>query len=69
MWELAGKHAQMPASGKSALVRTDTAGGTHDFLEFLTKRRLSYSVGWSLPVNTPELYRQLSDLDAWESAY
>lgn len=55
--------------GKSVLIRTDTAGGTHDFLEFLTKRRLSYSVGWMLPVNTPELYRDLTNLDAWEPAY
>ena len=55
--------------GKSVLIRTDTAGGTHDFLEFLTKRRLSYSVGWMLPGNTPELYRQLSQLGAWEPAY
>lgn len=64
---------QMPGSsprpGKSVLIRTDTAGGTHDFVEFLTKRRLSYSVGWMLPENTPELYRQLSDLGAWEPAY
>ncbi|WP_193073268.1 IS1380 family transposase [Brevibacterium sp. FME37] len=58
-----------PRPGKSALIRTDTAGGTHDFLEFLTKRRLSYSVGWMLPGNTPDLYRQLSELGAWEPAY
>ena len=58
-----------PCPGKSVLVRTDTAGGTHDFLEFLTKRRLSYSVGWMLPEHTPELYRQLSGLGAWEPAY
>ena len=43
--------------------------GTHDFLEFLTKRRLSYSVGWMPPGNTPELYRQLTQLGAWEPAY
>jgi hypothetical protein len=58
-----------PRPGKSVLIRTDTAGGTHEFLEFLTKRRLSYSVGWMLPDSTPELYRQLSELGAWESAY
>jgi hypothetical protein len=58
-----------PRPGKSVLIRTDTAGGTHDFVEFLTKRRLSYSVGWMLPGNTPELYRQLSELGAWEPAY
>jgi len=61
--------AQLLRPGKSVLIRTDTAGGTHDFVEFLTKRRLSYSVGWMLPDDTPELYRQLSDLGAWEPAY
>ena len=61
--------AANPRPGKSVLIRTDTAGGTHDFVEFLTKRRLSYSVGWMLPGNTPELYRQLSELGAWEPAY
>ncbi|SMY05221.1 Transposase DDE domain-containing protein [Brevibacterium sp. 239c] len=58
-----------PRPGKSVLIRTDTAGGTHNFIEFLTKRRLSYSVGWMLPENTPELYHQLTELGAWESAY
>ena len=58
-----------PRPGKSVLVRTDTAGGTHGFVEFLTKRRLSYSVGWMLPGNTPDLYRQLTELGAWEPAY
>ncbi|RPA62137.1 hypothetical protein EF294_08845 [Gordonia oryzae] len=30
------------------LIRTDSAGGTHDFLDYLTRRRLSYSVGFGL---------------------
>ena len=34
--------------GKSVLVRTDSAGGTHDFLNYLHKRRLAYSVGFGL---------------------
>lgn len=51
------------------LIRTDTAGGTHSFLEFLTKRRLSYSAGWMLPESMPDLYRQLTNLGAWEPAY
>ncbi|SMY04856.1 Transposase DDE domain [Brevibacterium aurantiacum] len=51
------------------LIRTDTAGGTHDFLNSLTKRRLSYSVGWMLPATMPDLYRQLTKLKAWEPAY
>jgi hypothetical protein len=47
--------AQLPSTrpgrraGKKVLVRTDGAGGTHEFIEWLTKRRLSYSVGFTLP--------------------
>ncbi|GEE03101.1 hypothetical protein nbrc107696_35470 [Gordonia spumicola] len=32
--------------GKSILIRTDSAGGIHAFVDFLTRRRLSYSVGF-----------------------
>jgi hypothetical protein len=31
------------------LIRIDGAGGTHELLAWLTRRRLSYSVGFSLP--------------------
>jgi hypothetical protein len=55
--------------GKNVLIRTDTAGGTHDFLNFLTRRRLSYSVGFMLPASMPALYKQLTKLKAWEPAY
>lgn len=50
-------------------MRTGIAGGTHDFLEFLTKRRLSCSVGWMLPGAPRKLYRQLTELGARELAY
>lgn len=45
--------AQLPfrtsgAVGKKVLIRTDGAGGTHAFLEYLTARKLSYSVGFTL---------------------
>ena len=66
---LAGLPGGKARPGKKVLIRADTAGGTHDFLDFLTKRRLSYSVGWMLPATMPDLYRQLTDLGAWESAY
>ena len=36
------------AVGKKVLIRTDGAGGTHAFLEYLTARKLSYSVGFTL---------------------
>jgi len=45
---------QLPGSrpgtrpGRKVLIRTDSAGGTHAFLDWLTERRLSYSVGFTL---------------------
>jgi len=50
---LADALAQLPSQpgyrvGKKVLVRTDTAGGTHEFVEHLHARRLSYSVGFFL---------------------
>jgi hypothetical protein len=35
--------------GRRVLIRADTAGATHDFLDWVHNRRLSYSVGFSLP--------------------
>src|SRR4051812_44954127 len=42
--------AQLPGGrpGKNVLVRIDGAGGTHELIAWLTRRRLSYSVGFSL---------------------
>lgn len=34
--------------GHKVLVRADSAGGTHEFLDYLTARRLGYSVGFGL---------------------
>ena len=34
--------------GRKVLIRVDAAGATHTFLEWLTKRRLSYSIGFIL---------------------
>lgn len=63
--------AQLPGSnprpGKSVLIRADGAGGTKEFITWLTGRRLSYSVGFTLPFHTPELYKQIRE-DVWEPA-
>lgn len=63
--------AQLPGGktrpGKSVLVRADSAGGTHEFIDWLTGRRLSYSVGFTLPHETPDLYRLIPE-DYWEPA-
>jgi Transposase DDE domain group 1 len=54
--------------GRKVLVRIDGAGGTKALIEWLTGRRLSYSVGFTLPVNTPDLLAKIPD-HAWSSAY
>lgn len=50
------------------LIRADGAGGTKAFLSWLTGRRLSYSVGFTLPFHTPEPYKIITDHNAWEPA-
>lgn len=42
-----------PRPGRRVLVRIDGAGSTKATLETLTRRRVSYSVGFTLPMNTP----------------
>lgn len=54
--------------GKGVLLRADSAGGTHDFLiDWLTERRLPYSVRFAFPHETPDLYRLIRE-DFWELA-
>ncbi len=62
--------AQLPGQrhGRKVLVRTDGAGGTKQLIEWLTSRRLSYSVGFTLPSNTPDLLAQIPET-AWTPAY
>jgi hypothetical protein len=66
--------AQLPgghARGKKVLVRVDGAGGTHDLLAWLTRRRLAYSVGFSLPGDLASIQAKLATIpdDLWEPAY
>jgi hypothetical protein len=53
------------------LVRVDGAGGTHGLIEWLTRRRLSYSVGFSLPGDLTSIQKTLAAIPqtAWEPAY
>lgn len=57
-----------PRPGKKVLIRIDGAGSTKATLQELTRRRVSYSVGYTLPTNTPELYRVIPE-HVWEPAY
>jgi len=54
--------------GKKVLVRIDGAGGTHQLIEYLTKRRLSYSVGFGLTDAHAEAIDLVPD-QAWTPAY
>ncbi len=45
--QLAGSPARAARPGRKVLIRADGAGGTHEFLGWLTGQRLSYSVGFS----------------------
>ncbi|MEJ5946912.1 IS1380 family transposase [Pseudokineococcus basanitobsidens] len=53
--------------GKGVLVRVDGAGGTHELLAWLARRRLAYSVGFSLPHNTADLLQVIPE-QAWSPA-
>lgn len=54
--------------GRKVLIRTDGAGCTHDVIEWMARQRLSYSVGFTLPANTPELLALIPE-DVWQPAY
>jgi Transposase DDE domain group 1 len=54
--------------GRKVLIRTDSAGGTHDFLEWLHARKLGYSVGFTLPDDAVERLARIP-AKAWTPAY
>jgi hypothetical protein len=65
--------AQLPGidptrPGRKVLIRTDGAGATHEFMNWLTRRRLSYSVGFTLPAGAEQLIEQIP-ASAWTPAY
>ncbi|MEV5576068.1 IS1380 family transposase [Spirillospora sp. NPDC052269] len=60
---------QIPAHlHKQVLVRTDAGGGTHAFIDWVTRRRLKYSIGFNL---TDDLCAAILTLPehVWECAY
>jgi Transposase DDE domain group 1 len=63
--------AQLPARlRRRVLIRTDSGGGTHEFLAWLARpgRRLAYSVGFTITDDLQEAVLQLPDR-IWEPAY
>lgn len=53
--------------GRRVLVRTDSAGCTHDFLDWITSQRLSYSVGFTLPADFADTLHLIPH-EAWTPA-
>ena len=56
--QLPGKN---PRPGRKVLVRADGAGGTKEFTAWLATHRVSYSVGFTLPLDTTALYQQIPE--------
>jgi len=55
--------------GKKVLVRADGAGGTHEFLSWLSGQRVQYSVGFSLPDTFATELAMLDKAKLWQPAY
>jgi hypothetical protein len=53
--------------GRKILIRTDAAGCTHQVVDWLTRQRLSYSLGFTLPFHTAELLEKIP-ADVWTPA-
>ena len=66
--------AQLPSHrpgtrpGRKVLIRTDAAGCTHAFLDWLVGQRLGYSVGFTLPTDFEQTLRKIPDR-VWSPAY
>jgi Transposase DDE domain group 1 len=62
--------AQLPCSRRRVLIRTDSGGGTHDFLKWLTRpgRRLAYSVGFTITEDIQDAIVKVPAA-AWTPAY
>lgn len=54
--------------GRKVLIRTDGAGGTHDFVNWLVSQRLSYSVGFTLPDTFAQTLARMPK-KGWTPAY
>ena len=65
--------AQLPSHrsgrrpGRRVLIRTDGAGASHEFLDWLAGQRLSYSIGFGLPEHTPQLLAKIPS-EVWTPA-
>ncbi|MEO5832904.1 MAG: IS1380 family transposase [Nakamurella sp.] len=60
-------HRNGTRPGRRVLIRADGGGGTREFLEWLTRQRLSYSIGWRL---TQDMVDRIASIpvSAWTAA-
>ncbi|MEU4292755.1 IS1380 family transposase [Kribbella sp. NPDC026596] len=54
--------------GRRVLIRADSAGCTHDFLDWVASQRMSYSVGFTLPDDFADKLTLIPD-HVWTPAY
>ena len=54
--------------GRKVLIRSDSAGCTHELLDWLVGQRLSYSVGFTLPDTITDILATIPESD-WQIAY
>ena len=54
--------------GRKVLIRTDAAGATHEFLDWLAARKLAYSLGFTLSEDAVERLARIPS-QAWTPAY
>ncbi len=54
--------------GRKVLIRIDGAGASHEVLNYIVARGMSYSIGFTLPDTTPDLLA-LIPASAWTPAY
>lgn len=65
--QLPGHQPDTPA-GRGVLVRTDSAGASHDFLDWLTGQDVTYSIGFALPTDFATVVDTIPD-DGWTPAW
>lgn len=63
--QLPGVNPSCP--GRKVLIRTDGGGGTKEYVNWLANKGVSYSIGYTLPAATPDIYRLIPDA-AWQPA-
>src|SRR3954469_8093778 len=61
-------HPTSRRPGRKVLIRADSAGATHELLNWLVGKRLSYSVGFTLPEQVLDELARIPE-SAWQPAY